>query len=86
VEYQPGEAVKYRSVRIAEPLLERLEQLSEYIRGKYERDGIPAASLNRQVGIALAIGLAELERQAKSQAKRLANRGPEIVSVAECRR
>ena len=56
--------MKYRSVRIAEPLLERLEQLSEYIRGKYERDGIPAASLNRQVGIALAIGLAELERQA----------------------
>jgi len=56
--------MKYRSVRIAEPLLERLEALSEYIREKYERDGIPATSLSRQVGIAMAVGLAELERQA----------------------
>ena len=55
--------MKYRAVRVAGPLIERVEALSDYIRKDAERDGIPCTSLSRQVGIALAIGCAELEKR-----------------------
>lgn len=54
--------MEYRQVRIAGPLIDRIEALAGSIQQGAERDGIPAGSLSRQVGIVLAIGCAELER------------------------
>ena len=58
------DAVKYKQVRIPEPLMVRLEAVSHIIRARHERDGIPSETLSRQVGYALALGLAQLEEQA----------------------